>query len=36
MVGNKKIGYIDITIIGQQTEKVMKSVVQDLKSQGVQ
>lgn len=32
-VDGKKIGYINISIIGQQTEKAMKAAALDLKSQ---
>lgn len=35
-VANKKLGYINISIIGQETEKVMKQAVADLTKQGVQ
>lgn len=34
-VAGKQIGYINISIIGQQTENAMKAVVKDLKAQGI-
>lgn len=35
-VAGKKLGYINISIIGQETEKAMKQTVTDLVAQGVQ
>ncbi len=35
-IAGKKIGYINISIIGQQTEDGMKQSVEDLKEQGAQ
>lgn len=34
-IANKKVGYINISVIGQQTENAMKKVVADLKEQGI-
>ena len=36
MQDGKKLGYINISIIGQETENAMKATVQELKDQGIQ